>query len=902
MEKLVVEFAQKLLRLYFEERNLNAVVSYLDPAVTWIGFGKNEICTSYKNAVKALQEEERLFHGSFTIRKSHLFAENNNNGIFTVYGSLTIRENSLEQDTADIDVRLTAVCRASANGMKLCHVHISQLSEDQREDQFFPVLFSNQTGYLKKMLDEKTSALKARNADLQAVTNNIPGGVFRCLFDEKLTLLYVSDGFISMFGYTREEIKEKFGNSFWEMIYPEDWEAALASAQKQMEAGNTKELEYRIIRKDGTVLHVLDKGQRIVNDCGEESFYCILIDMTSQKKGQEELRLSLERHKIIMDQTTDIIFEWDILNDSLIFSSNWEKKFGYSPIDKQISTRISFSARIHEDDRSAFTKIMETVKDGTPYTEAEFRIQNADGRFIWCRIRATTQYNQEGVPVKAVGVIVDIDNEKKSRQVLLYKAERDSLTGLYNKMTAQNEVERFIDDSDESGLSALMIIDIDNFKMFNDTLGHLFGDAVLSHISNEMKKQFRSSDIIGRLGGDEFIVFLKNIPNTEFAEQKAEQLIKIFNTLFADEKKDYQITCSVGISVYPQDGKSFNRLYHNADLALYKAKSKGKNRCVRFDQKLEEEEVFSMVPQPHSNTLIDSDQNAKLLSDRLIEYVFGILYKSDDLETAVSLTLELIGKQFNVSRAYIFENTEDDLYCNNTFEWCNTGITPEIDQLQNISYEKDLGGNFHENFNENGIFYCRDIAELPESQYRILAPQGIKSMLQCAIRDKGVFKGYVGFDECSAHRFWTKEQIDILSMLARILSTFLLKQRSQERLIRTVGQMEMLLEQQNSLIYTVDKNYILLYANHKTWELVPSAQIGVATCYKIFFGRGTPCEICPIQSLKKGDTSNSMEIYNACLDIWTLTDASSLTWDGKDAYLLTCHDISKYKRCLKNRR
>lgn len=71
------------------------------------------------------------------------------------------------------------------------------------------------------------------------------------------------------------------------MIYPEDWEAALASAQKQMEAGNTKELEYRIIRKDGTVLHVLDKGQRIVNDCGEESFYCILIDMTSQKRGRK---------------------------------------------------------------------------------------------------------------------------------------------------------------------------------------------------------------------------------------------------------------------------------------------------------------------------------------------------------------------------------------------------------------------------------------------------------------------------------------------------------------------------------------------------------------------------------------------------------------------------------------
>ncbi len=702
-----------------------------------------------------------------------------------------------------------------------------------------------------------------------------------------------------MFGYTREEIEDKFGNSFWEMIYPEDREEALVSARKQMKTGNTKELEYRIICKDGTVLHVLDKGQRIVNDRGEESFYCILIDMTAQKKGQEELRLSLERHKIIMDQATDIIFEWDILNDSLIFSSNWEKKFGYSPINKQISTQIPLSARIHEDDRSSFTEIMETVKGGAPYTEAEFRIQNADGRFIWCRIRATTQYNQEGGPVKAVGVIVDIDSEKKSRQALLDKAERDSLTGLYNKMAAQNEVERFIDDSNGSGLSALMIIDIDNFKMFNDTLGHLFGDAVLSHISSEMRKQFRSSDIIGRMGGDEFIVFLKNIPNTEFAEQKAEQLTTIFSTLFADEKKDYQITCSVGIAVYPQDGKDFNRLYHNADLALYKAKSKGKNRCVRFNQKLEEEEVFGMAPQPHSNTLIDSDQNAKSLSDRLIEYVFSILYKSDDLETAVSLMLELIGKQFNVSRAYIFENTEDDLYCNNTFEWCNTGITPEIDHLQNISYEKDLGGNFYEKFNENGIFYCRELTNLPESLYRILASRGIKSMLQCAIRDKSVFKGFVGFNECGAHRFWTKEQIDVLSMLAQILSTFLLKQRSQDRLARTAGQMEMLLEQQSSLIYTVDKNYNLLYVNHKTRELAPSVQIGTTTCYEAFFGRSTPCEICPIQLIKKGEASNSMEIYNAYLDIWTSTDVSALTWDGKDAYLLTCHDISKYKTSQK---
>ena len=190
-----------------------------------------------------------------------------------------------------------------------------------------------------------------------------------------------------------------------------------------------------------------------------------------------------------------------------------------------------------------------------------------------------------------------------------------------------------------------------------------------------------------------------------------------------------------------------------------------------------------------------------------------------------------------MSRAYIFENSEDDTHCANTFEWCNDGVAPEIQNLSHVSYETDLGGSYLDNFDENGVFYCRDIASLPKAQFEVLAPQGIKSMLQCAIRDNGRFKGYVGFDECRNNRFWTQEQIAALSFISEILSTFLLKKRAQDRVEQSAAAMKTVLDNQNSWIYVIEPGTCrLLYINQKTKDLVPSSEVGMY-CYEAFFDR-----------------------------------------------------------------
>ena len=142
--------------------------------------------------------------------------------------------------------------------------------------------------------------------------------------------------------------------------------------------------------------------------------------------------------------------------------------------------------------------------------------------------------------------------------------------------------------------------------------------------------------------------------------------------------------------------------------------------------------------------------------------------------------LALVGKTYDVSRVYIFEDTEDGEYCSNTFEWCAEGVTPEKDSLQSVSYGEDLGGNYRENMGDDGIFYCHDINKLSDKQRDILKRQGIRSVLQCAIINDGRYRGFVGFDECRNNRFWTQDQIDSLVFISKILSIFLMIERTKK--------------------------------------------------------------------------------------------------------------------------
>lgn len=495
----------------------------------------------------------------------------------------------------------------------------------------------------------------------------------------------------------------------------------------------------------------------------------------TQQQVREGLRLSLERHQIIMAQTNDIIFELDFITDTLSCSPKWEERFSYPHVVHHACSHLLSSSHIHPKDLPELGRKLEQFRSGAHYLEMEARIANAAGQYTWSRLRATSQQDQHGNTIKLIGVIIDIDQEKRISQALLDEAARDPLTKLYNRKASRSKIDAYLADRKPSEQAALLVIDLDNFKDVNDRYGHMFGDAVLSQASAEISSFFRGNDIISRIGGDEFLILMKNIPGPALVEARCRDLIAAVQRLHHEESTGPLLSCSVGVALVPKHGTTYPDLFQRADRALYSAKTSNKGCFMFYD-------LENSTPFPRSTPVVkDSPALPPVFTTgaTLIRHVFDRFSESNDVESTIQSVLELAGRQVNASRAYIFENDPENRYCTNTFEWCNVGISPQIQNLQRVTYGADLL-NYHDHFNERGIFYCTDVATLPEPQRDILLSQNIKSLLQCSIRDGGVFRGFVGFDECLDNRLWTQEQIDLLALLSQMLSLFLLKKRAQD--------------------------------------------------------------------------------------------------------------------------
>lgn len=716
--------------------------------------------------------------------------------------------------------------------------------------------------------------------EYEALRDCIPGGVLKRLNDEDLTIVEMNQGFLEITGFTSEEIHDLFHNRYLELIPPSDRQSVWQELTEAMEEDRRAQICYQLKCKDGSFRSVREVSKPVCEE--QQWFCCVVMDITGTQAAKDELRLSMERFQIVMEQTSDIIFEWDIREDTLSYSPNWGSKFGYEPIREHFSEQVFLASHMHPDDLPRFSRLMESVRAGKTYSVEEFRIQEAEDRYIWCRVRAVNQYDEAGNAIKAVGVISDIDEDKQKMDTLRRRAERDALTGLYNREETERRIRGYLQERPDE-ICALFMIDTDNFKQVNDSQGHLFGDAVLTELASGMRKLTRRSDVVGRIGGDEFTIFLKNLPSREIAKEKIAELLNLFQHLFEGEKYLAEVTCSAGIAMYPEDGTDFESLYRCADQALYQAKSQGKNQYVMYDYEL----VKNIAKTEYSSlrTVIDSDQQPGGTTENLASYVFKMLYESNDMDQAISLILEIVGKRFDVSRTYIFENSDDGRYCDNTYEWCNEGIIPQKENLQHFSYE-DLE-EYEELFRENAIFYCRDITALLPKQKELFASQGIYSTLQCAIREDGIFQGFVGFDECTGLRMWTKEEVGMLTLISQLLTTFLMKKRATDRDRQIAVQLNAILDMQDAYVYAIDKeSFELLYLNHKTTEIAPEVRTGM-TCHKAFYDKDKPCKKCALE-----DTG---EFYNPRYGIWTKVQVSPIKWGKKDAYLLSCFDITGYK-------
>lgn len=576
IEKELRYFIENMEYLYYKKRDIHSLLLYMDDDISWIGTGKDEKAHGLLEAQHALEMEIQECPDSFDVLNHDIDIIPLSDSLYSFYGSINLFCHNKE--IGKLFLHFTCICRYTPSLIKLIHVHFSTPDFDQSSGSYF-----NNENYRTERKD-LISALEKKNAQLNDLMKYMPGGVHRCDNDGFFTLLDLSDSFYHLFGYNSQQIQDLFQNQYIQMIYYKDRKMAINTINEALTHGNSFELEYRVQCADNSIIWILDKGVLLTNSEGHSYFYCTLIEISDRKKEQETLRLSLERHEIIMNQTTDIIFEWDMKKDTLYFSNNWKKKYGYNPISNEISTTIPFSSHIHPDDIHKFVTIMEDSSHGIPYSETEFRIEDCSGSYVWNRIRATTQFNDNHQPIKAVGIIMDITGEKDRIDKLTEMVQKDSLTNLYNKKAISIHINQIIENK-TSQSHTLFIIDIDDFKKVNDNYGHPCGDTLLQNFANTLIKYVSKDAVIGRLGGDEFVVYIPHITCLEEANQQAQILLERLCEI-QPTKNSYYITCSIGCVLYTHNHVDYDMLYQCADRALYHRKNSGKFGISFYDTRI----------------------------------------------------------------------------------------------------------------------------------------------------------------------------------------------------------------------------------------------------------------------------------------------------------------------------
>ena len=311
-------------------------------------------------------------------------------------------------------------------------------------------------------------------------------------------------------------------------------------------------------------------------------FSGILLYILMLIRNNEQIETINERFRLVASQSHNIIFSYDYKAGRLNVEGNPQVLIPEIKPYYDRNEVLRLLQMIHHEDSSIAKELLRIKNDEKSSLFGEFRIKCTDSNYYWYRLNATVIRDSNKNPVQIIGSLYNVDEQMTKEIKLIEKAQTDSLTGILNKGAFQTKVGQYITNIPEDEAGALFIIDLDNFKAVNDNLGHAVGDQVIVDVANKLSEIFKMKNSVGRIGGDEFSAFLPLETNEhekiiKAISQKGEIICKSLKETYSAFKIDVTVSASVGVSVYPENGKNYDTLYRNADSALYKIKTTTKN-------------------------------------------------------------------------------------------------------------------------------------------------------------------------------------------------------------------------------------------------------------------------------------------------------------------------------------
>jgi len=393
-------------------------------------------------------------------------------------------------------------------------------------------------------------------------------------------ILEVNEAFISKLGYERSELIGRTSNYFGFFTQPAQQQMLQQALEKH---GHVQNMELEIRCKSGKTLHGLLSGE-LLNDFGQISSLLVLVDITPQIELTQLLSQERLRLEQIIASTQLGTWEWNITDGHLILNDRWASICGYTLNELQPISIDTWNKLAHPDDlQNSEQALQRHFRKESEYYECECRLRHRDGHWVWVLDRGKViEWNSDGTPRLMFGTHADISAHKEMEEKIREASIRDPLTNIFNRRFFFDQLQICLAETERTHVPfSIAILDIDFFKRINDQYGHPAGDQVLIDFTRIIASQIRTYDLLGRYGGEEFIILFRGIGEQTALERVRHILDTVRSAIIYHNSATITFTFSAGVVGSDNLSNmhcSLETLIDLADQRLYFAKNQGRNR------------------------------------------------------------------------------------------------------------------------------------------------------------------------------------------------------------------------------------------------------------------------------------------------------------------------------------
>jgi diguanylate cyclase (GGDEF)-like protein/PAS domain S-box-containing protein len=396
------------------------------------------------------------------------------------------------------------------------------------------------------------------------------------------SLLYAGEGAEALCGWPAAVLTGGDGLFFGGLVLADDREPLLAHVLEAAQAAGPYRVDYRITHRNGSVRWVSEQGAGRRGDDGLFYTEAQIKDITAEVSAQQQLANAELRYRSIFDSSSEGLFQTSV--DGLYLAANpaLATIYGYASPAQLIDELRNVSRQLYVDPerRSEFTARMQADGEVRDFVSA---VHRRDGSVVWISESAHRVCDLDGNFLYYEGSVRDITAQREAESRLRHQATRDQLTGLYNRSSFAERFEESARRAERRGEGLVIaFIDLDNFKVINDSLGHLYGDKLLLAVSHRLSQCLRATDVLARYGGDEFVLMLEAGALDGRLEAVLARVQESISLPIRLGEQEVTVTSSIGIAHFPDDARDLPHLLQQADAAMYSAKAAGRARVHRF--------------------------------------------------------------------------------------------------------------------------------------------------------------------------------------------------------------------------------------------------------------------------------------------------------------------------------